>query len=52
VISRIGSSIAADTSPSMHTSETVYDRSAECLENVCWRRKKPVTVNAIELVEV
>lgn len=49
---RIGSRIAADTSPSMRTRGTGSDRSAECLENVCWRLRKAVTVNMIELVEV
>ena len=38
--------------PSRRTSETATDRSAECLENVCWRLRKPVTVITIELVEV
>jgi hypothetical protein len=49
---RIGSMIAADTSPSMRTRETASDRSVEWLENVCWRLRKPVTVNTIELTEV
>ena len=62
-MAQMGSRIEADTS-SKRPGETwkgvsnesggaiQADRSAECRQNSCWRRSKPVTVNPIELVEV
>jgi hypothetical protein len=51
---RIGSRIAADISRLCEPSGRGMgsDRSTEGLENVCWRLRKAVTVNIIELVEV
>ena len=50
-MARIGSWIPGDTSQSMRTSEPASERSAECLQNVCWGLRKPATVTTIELVE-
>jgi hypothetical protein len=44
---RLGKGVSSESAGAMQT-----DRVSGKPENSCWRRRKPVTVNAIELAEV